>query len=276
MRVAARLQLFMSEETITETVLYETARKHQSGDFLVIPATKSQESVHGADWLFWFVAAGRGISYRVQAKRLFSSGRYESLFKSGKGSSGKPIDPQQQLKKLIKKANEEQHIPVYCFYNFHHPDGHFRSHSDSCTHKYRPPSFWGCSIALAQDVQFANSDTLKRLRPYMVPWHLLACTSSKRGLADAAADAARLLAGPKGTPSVVDGLVRWERPQRTISLNLRAVPEYARAMTEIQDRPRPARQPDDRRREIDIRARAVLEEQQLAGLAIFDDTRKTD
>ena len=34
----------MSEETITETVLYEIALKHQSGDFLVCPATKSQEA----------------------------------------------------------------------------------------------------------------------------------------------------------------------------------------------------------------------------------------
>jgi hypothetical protein len=67
MRMAAKLQLFMSEETLTETALFEIARKHQSGEFIVIPATKSQESVHGADWLFWFVANGKGLSYRVQS-----------------------------------------------------------------------------------------------------------------------------------------------------------------------------------------------------------------
>jgi hypothetical protein len=189
MRGAAKLDLFMSEETITETILYGTARKHQAGDFLVIPATKSQESIHGADWLFWFVAAGKGISYRIQAKRLFQSGRYESLFKAGKDLTGKPVDPHQQLKKLIQKAAEQQHMPIYCFYNFEHSDGGFKGSPHSCSHNYRCPSFWGCSIALAQDVQFANSDALEILRPYMRPWHLLACSSKDKTLADAAADA---------------------------------------------------------------------------------------
>ena len=273
MRTAAKLQLFMSEETLTETTLFEIARKHQSGEFIVIPATKSQESVHGADWLFWFVANGKGISYRVQAKRLFPSGRYESLLKSGKDLKGTPIDPEQQLKKLIAKADEAQHIPLYCFYNFQHPDGDFRLRSHSCLHDYRPPSFWGCSVALAQDVQFARSDALKALRPYMMPWHLLACSSDGDGLAEAASRAGRLLADAKGEPSVIDGIIQWERPRRDIPLDLRTIPEYVSELVEIHDRH--TRSPVDRRREIDVRARTALEEQELAGVAIFDGTRKS-
>jgi hypothetical protein len=46
-------------------------------------------------------------------------------------------------------------------------------------------------------------------------------------------------------------------------------------MIEIQDRrQRFAKAPSGTRREIDIRARVALEEQELAGLAIFDDARK--
>jgi len=266
---AGALQMPMSEETLTETVLFETAQKHQSGDFLVIPATKPEESVHGADWLFWFVAGGQGISYRVQAKRLFKSGRYESLFKSGKQKSGAKVDPEQQLKKLINFANQEQHIPLYCFYNFSHPDGQFGQSINKCSHIYRPPSFWGCSVALALDVQFAKSDSLKILRPFMIPWHLLACTSDTLRLSDAAAGAYRTLAQPKGEPSIIDGVLHWQRPQRDISVKLRATPEYVRDMIEIQHR----RQETGRRRDLDDRARKVLEEQELAGVTVFDDTR---
>jgi|GEM_PF-2544861 len=274
MRKAADLKMPMSEETLTETVLFETARKHQSGDFLVVPATKSEEAVHGADWLFWFVAGGKGISYRVQAKRLFPSGRYESLFKSGKDKGGQPIDPEQQLKKLIQKAKQDEHIPLYCFYNFRHSDGQFNFTSSKCSHNYRPPSFWGCSIALAEDVRFAKSDALKALRPFMIPWHLLACTSDTVRLSDAAARACRILAEPKGSPSVVNGVIQWERPQRNVASEVRVPPDYVRQMIEIQRRPDITSE-SARRTEIEDQARSILDEQELVGLTIFDDTRAT-
>jgi hypothetical protein len=161
-------------------------------------------------------------------KGCFRAG-YESLFKSGN-------NPNQQLEKLIKKANQAGHIPLYCFYNFQHPDGDFYAKSYACLHHYKPPSFWGCSIALAQDVEFANSDSLKNLRGYMVPWHLLACIPAGAGLADAAIGTARLLAEPKGEWSVVEDTIRWERPRRELPISTRNVPDYVSEMVEIQSR----------------------------------------
>lgn len=263
----------MSEETLTEITLFEVARRHQAGNFLVIPATKPQEFVHGVYWLFWFVSGANGISYRVQAKKLFTNGRYESLFKSGKA-----VDPEEQLKKLISKAQADNHIPLYCFYNFDHPDGDFHKHSNSCLHPYRPPSFWGCSIALAKDVQFAKSDQLKNLRKFMVPWHLLACSTNSKSLLDAATNAGRILAEPKGSASVVEGTVFWERPKLEIDLNPRAVPAYVGDMIEIHQRNRRLdfENPAKEREEIDDRAQDFLEKEELSGVTVFNDTRKID
>lgn len=101
----------MSEETTTETLLYEIARRHQSGNYIAIPATKIAESKHGGDWLWWFGDKASGIGFRVQAKRLFLTGRYDSLFK-------KTGDPHAQLKKLISRAKRDNYVPLYCFYNF--------------------------------------------------------------------------------------------------------------------------------------------------------------
>lgn len=270
---AAALHLSMSEETLTETVLYETARKHQAGEYIVVPATKQQEYLHGADWLFWFVTNGKGISYRVQAKKLFHNGRYQSLFKSGKDTNGQPVDPEIQLKKLIRSAHAGGHIPLYCFYNFRHAAGDFGHVTFNCIHSYRPPSYWGCSIALAEDVQVAQSDELGHLRKFMLPWHLLACTSQGSKLADSAAAFGRRLAEPKGEPRVVDGrLVGWERDRRDVSVELRPAPDAVVEMVEISDRDRKAEEHIRIREEIDTRAASILEEQELAGLVIFDDS----
>jgi hypothetical protein len=59
-------------------------------------ATKHEEAKHGADWEWWFIYRGKGIGFRVQAKRLFASGKYESLFEKKKGA--KQYD---QLDKLV-------------------------------------------------------------------------------------------------------------------------------------------------------------------------------
>jgi hypothetical protein len=261
---AAKLRLFMNEETITETALFELARKHQSGDFLVAPATKAQEAIHGGDWLWWFVHGGESLSYRVQAKRLYPSGRYESLLKKG------VPDPYEQLHKLLANAAVENHIPLYCFYNFQHPDGNFGYSTDKCAHKYHPPSYWGCSLALAEDVKFANSDALKELRKFMMPWHLISCTNDSTSLIDAARAAIRTLADPKGEPKVVGDKIIWERPTRILSLETRLVPEYVREMLEIQRQPLPEM---IRQEAVNDRAQNILEQYDLSGLAVFSDAR---
>jgi hypothetical protein len=68
---AQSLGVGLSEETLTEMVLYEIALAHgKSGEISIKLATKPQETKHGADWEWWFVKGGHAVSFRVQAKRL--------------------------------------------------------------------------------------------------------------------------------------------------------------------------------------------------------------
>lgn len=168
MKTAARLGLSLSEETLTECALYNIALAHQSKEILIDLATKPAEKKHGADWEWWFVRDGKALGFRVQAKRLFPRGRYNSLFKSGS-------DPYEQLDKLMHVSGKEGLIPLYCFYNFSHKDGRFNHRRNKCGHSYKTPSFWGCSIAFPQRVKEQKSDRLKELRNIMYPWHTLVC-----------------------------------------------------------------------------------------------------
>lgn len=167
MNDAQKLGMSLSEETITETSLYNIAKRHHSKDVVIVPATKPQEAKHGADWEWWFIRNGKGIGFRVQAKRLFPNGRYQSLFK--------PKNPFAQLDKLVLEANHEGLIPLYCFYNFDAPKGGFSGHSNNCKHDYRGPSFWGCTIAKPDDVKALGKDTISDLRKVFEPWHTLVC-----------------------------------------------------------------------------------------------------
>jgi hypothetical protein len=132
---ARSLGMALSEETITESALYEIALVHQTiGDIDITIATKPAESIHGADWEWWFIKDWRGVSYRVQAKRLFPDGSYRSLLKA-------PPNPYDQLDKLIRVAARDGHIPLYCFFNFGQLPGHIDNWKGHCPHSYRGPSF---------------------------------------------------------------------------------------------------------------------------------------
>src|ERR1700730_4174070 len=84
MAKASRVGLALSEETlITETALYEMALAHElDGKIAISLATKPQEARHGADWEWWLINGNMGVSFRVQAKRLFPNGSYQSLLKA--------------------------------------------------------------------------------------------------------------------------------------------------------------------------------------------------
>jgi hypothetical protein len=210
MRKAAFHGISLSEETLTECALYDVALTHQGGDIVIDLATKHDEAKHGADWEWWIVCGNKGIGFRVQAKRLFPSGRYQSLFKSGG-------NPYQQLDKLVSASTNENLVPLYCFYNFAHPQAQFSGSVTSCKHTYHAPSFWGCSLALPQKIKGAKSDKLADLQSLMYPWHLLVCELHQtRPLAAASAFVRR-----EGRP---------ERP--------RALPDRIRRLIEIGDRRR--------------------------------------
>jgi hypothetical protein len=59
--VAAKLGPFQSEETITETALYNIAVVHQSRDIVIDLAKKPTEGKHGADWEWWLVHGAQGL-----------------------------------------------------------------------------------------------------------------------------------------------------------------------------------------------------------------------
>jgi hypothetical protein len=168
MAKAPTVGMSLSEETLTETVLYEIALAHQGADIEITIATRSAEARHGADWEWWLVKGNVCLSFRVQAKRLFPSARYQSLLKAGPNRYA-------QLDKLIAVSQQEGHIPLYCFFNFQPSLSYSDNWKGHCRHSYRGPSFWGCSLAMAEDVKAVRSDTCNDLRGVMYPWHKLVC-----------------------------------------------------------------------------------------------------
>jgi hypothetical protein len=179
MKKAAMLGMSLSEETLTECALYDIAVTHTGTEFVIKVAKKHEEKRHGADWEWWLVCGNKGLGFRVQAKRLFPGGRYESLFKSGKTRF-------EQLDKLIRVSKKEGCIPLYCFFNFDTGKGQIAGSKNSCPHWYYGPSFWGCSLASPIAVKNANSDQFTRLKRLMYPWHLLVCQSATADVVNAA------------------------------------------------------------------------------------------
>jgi hypothetical protein len=168
MAKASRVRMALGEETITETALYEIALEHANDDRIVItPFTKPIEFRNGADWEWWLIKGRIGLGFRVQAKRLFPNGRYQSLLKA-------PPHEYRQLDKLCDAGRDDRCIPLYCFYNFDHPVAGFDRYEGLCRHSYRMPSFWGCTLASPYAVRAIGSDRLDALRSYMLPWLIAA------------------------------------------------------------------------------------------------------
>jgi hypothetical protein len=180
MKKAAALGMSLSEETLTEYVLYNIAVAHAGSKIIINLATKQEEKKHGADWEWWLIHKSKGIGFRVQAKRLFPSGRYQSLF--DKKKDAKPYD---QLDKLVDASQKKKRVPLYCFYNFPVTKGQLNAKKGQCGHGYRGPSFWGCSLAFPEDVKEKKSDELAKLEPIMIPWHRLVCKSSRTDMVSA-------------------------------------------------------------------------------------------
>ncbi|MGX9117880.1 DUF6615 family protein [Mesorhizobium sp. BHbsci] len=270
MATARSMGLFVGEETITETCLYNIAIRHWKSSIAIIPASKPQETVHGADWEWWFTRKGRGVGYRVQAKRLFPSGRYQSLFKSG--------DKYGQLKTLVANAKADNLDALYCFYNFDHSNG-LRGFTNGCPHSYRGPSFWGGAIALPEDVEQVGSNEIKDLRHIMRPWHSLVCLSSPGAhLPTSVLKNVRQMAAPRTVGPEKTG----RREAIEVASSQRDLPKYVRRLIELDRSTRDA--PPEERRYLDfaywqeglLSGGDVSEEGNLpgegvAGLTVFDE-----
>ena len=159
---AEALGLFLNEETITESTLLNLATGFHGHGLLVQLFTKAEEKKNGADWEFWFVQGTRAAGLRVQAKRLFPSGAYDSLNPSGP-----------QITTLISSARNC--CPVYVFYN---DASVYRSSSPRCScGEYRAHSYLGCTLAPATAVARAASNSASSLQEITIPWHCLLCES---------------------------------------------------------------------------------------------------
>jgi hypothetical protein len=196
---ARTVGMSLSEETLTECALYNVALAHQGTKIIIHLATKPEEKKHGADWEWWLVRGGRGFGFRVQAKRLFPNGRYQSLCKSG----------YQQLDTLVSASKNAGLVPLYCFFNFAITLDQFSGFKNSCSHAYHGPSFWGCALAFPANVKKAQSNELTKLSSIISPWHFLVCESDKTDLLRAAAAFLRKagMSGEQATPRVLPARV---------------------------------------------------------------------
>lgn len=165
-----------SEESTTESLLLKLAKWHRHG--LQIRAyskqvegtgTKATGGIPtGADWSFWVVGPkGRGIEIRLQAKRQFKDGRYQSL----DGTS-------QQIKDLWD--NRGKAVPLYLFYNgdFAHDQHSARwpmwTGCGSCRIRFRGQTAWGCSVTSLRDV-WGKVRPYPAALPIQRPWFCLVC-----------------------------------------------------------------------------------------------------
>ena len=157
---AEQFGLFMNEETLTETLLFHLARRFQGNSVRVHPFTKAQETRNGADWEFWFAQGQQAVGLRVQAKRLFPSGNYDSLNPNG-----------QQTQNLIKRSGNC--FPVFVFYN---DERVYSCYTPECNcGDYRGPSYLGCTLTSAYIVSGLAHRNLTLLARECIPWHCLLC-----------------------------------------------------------------------------------------------------
>ena len=149
------------EETITESNLLETRRRHPE-HVRIRTFSKRKEAKTGADWEWHIVGRRRTVKMRVQAKRLQSDNVLKVKYKVK--SSGR-----QQRCLLIAGARAARMKPVYCIY---------------CTEPQR--KFWtqpkglpghrtfqtGCLLADAADVPLWTRK-LYEVEQKCIPWHFL-------------------------------------------------------------------------------------------------------
>lgn len=159
--------LSLQEETITEMLLLRMACDHKTRGLTVTMFNKSQEAINGADWEWIVMTRSCKIELRVQAKRLYHK-------KSKKDYGGLDTNSN-QARKLIQQSGHR--IPIYIFFN--HDLGQ-NSHllKKGNESPFRGRSYWGCSVASAQEVEQKRSNKLQDLKAIMKPWHRLISNNS--------------------------------------------------------------------------------------------------
>lgn len=169
---ADRLGVAYNEETVTENLLLELALRHSGRDLDIRAYTKIEEGKGtkstggkptGADWAFWFSdSSNKGVELRVQAKRLFRSGAYDSLDGTGK-----------QIKDLKKNCGSA--IPLYVFYNSQCTDMlRHMCKNLCCFPTFLRDTDWGCTYAPLSAIPKQQKPKPSEIT-HMRPWHTLVC-----------------------------------------------------------------------------------------------------
>ena len=173
LRLSSQVNIRLSEETITDTLLLYLASRHPY-EIRTQKYTKFQESKTGADWEWWITSSSstQWLGLRIQAKIIdVATLEYPHLdYKTSQG--------QMQVDVLISNAinSSPPRIPLYVFYNYWD------------VQQFRPPwlcgsypftiSMLGCGVSTAWNVRvyLRNGDkSVQKIASQMYPWSCLVC-----------------------------------------------------------------------------------------------------
>jgi hypothetical protein len=193
----ANQKLRVGEESLTDMVLL-IAENFNAGCITCKKFTRREENKTGGDWLWFFVQSGRSYSTLMQAKKLYvDQFTYTTLKKPSRGPT--------QMNKLIRYIIQEDHVPLYCFYNS------WPTIPNWATRQYQGKSEdWGCAVASAERVKarmVRGDNKLNTIGPLSQPWSVLVCPSRQKGAVtlpfpDRVREALVNLVGRRGLPPV--------------------------------------------------------------------------
>lgn len=152
------IRLSYGEETITESNLLAIQRRHPE-IVQILTFSKPQEALNGSDWEWAIIGNQLTLRMRIQAKRIDKKGSLRGLNRKAKTATLSQMDA------LIKGAEQEDILPVYCFYS---ADKH-RSHWNSSADEFH----YGCLIADARKIKKLKNKNFQSVETNCVPWHFL-------------------------------------------------------------------------------------------------------
>ena len=158
----------LGEETLTDLLVLDMLPHRTMNAFSIYHPTRPQEALFGADLLLCIrYSDGSGRRLALQAKKLYSTGRYDAL-------AHKDVSGTLQIDKLDKFARWWGAVPAYLLYN--HMDwlssGTPHWH---CCRAYNPGAarlYLGAHLCIRQAIQFRGCRTFPAIHahPPARPW----------------------------------------------------------------------------------------------------------
>ena len=169
-----------SETTLTENNLLQIAIRHPM--VKLHKFSSREESVSGADWLWWIGDKSRGILLQIQAKKLSIGG-------PGDGTYGELLKARAsaQLNTLVTDSRRLNAFPLSCFYNAMVPGRYVYSQSGTACCRWPggvpdPYKLTGCLITSPWHVKgLMSSGTadFEHAQRVGIPWDCLVCCSNR-------------------------------------------------------------------------------------------------